>query len=185
MAESDPLHLVYLSGVDYAASGYQTATLRAIRHIREVLGSDSSLRPAKEAVDRFLTNPTVKLLVDASTDEEAVKRAVTEAVDYHQGAALFEINPTDLELPNPDEDPEGEDVPTDEAPAIDPAGPFSAAAYKTALALLSMEDGDPTKAFYRAALLGKTTDDLSLYQEVQYALMSVFPPLNPGITVIG
>ena len=171
MADGDPLNLIYLAGVDYTSSGFQNATIRGIRHIRETLGSDNSFGPARETVDHFLAHPTVKMLVDATNDRVLAEAAVREAVDYHQGAALFEINPEDLSLPDPEVDEQGEELPGE-------PGPFSPAAYKTALALLSMEDGNPTRAYYRAAMLGHTTEDHALYQEVQYAIMSVFPPLS-------
>ena len=174
---SERLNLIYLSGVDYSASGHGNSAIRGVRHIRSLLGNDDSFGAAKLTVDTFLENPTVKMLVDATEDAELAQQAITEAAEYAQGAAFFEINPEDLELPNPDVDNESEDVTGgDNAEEYDLDGPFSPAAYRTAMALIAMEQGNPTRAFLRCSMLARTTEDASLYQEVQAAILSVFPP---------
>lgn len=181
---STELHLIYLSGVDYAANGYQNATIRGVRRIREVLNSDNSFSGAHDAVTHFLANPTTKMLIDVTSDPELAQSAIEEGVEYAAGAALFEIDPDDLSLPHPDSDPDSDEV-TEGDEEVDPEGPFSEEAYKTAMALLGQSDGNATYAFYRAAQLGRTTGDMALYKEVMYAIMLVFPPMpSTGVTVI-
>lgn len=173
-----PISVIFLAGLDYAVSGYQTSAINGIRAIWDAFGHDHTFGDARKLVDQFQEHPTEKLAIYASTDKAGLQKAAEDAVDAHQGAAVFEVDPEDLSLPDPGADGDSEDM---------EAGPFSAAAYETSMALIAAEDGNPTAAYLRASQLARVTGDLSLYEEVQAAILHVFPltPNGPGMRIFG
>lgn len=174
---TEPISVIFLAGLDYAVSGHETAAIRGIRSIWSYFEHEHTFGDARKLLDQFQERPTEKLAIYASTDKAALEEAVEKATEYHQGAAVFEVDPDDLSLPDP-----GLDGSSD-----DDSAPFSPAAYETALTLLGAENGNPTSAYFRASQLARVTGDLTLFEEVQAVLLHIFPtePHGPGLHIFG
>lgn len=175
------MHSIYLARIDSEQEGARVAAVRAVRFIRNELGLASDFRTALNTVDALIADRTEMVPVAEHEDYEKLQGLVVEAAEYHQGSAEFVLDPEDtiveVEQVEDGVDPEDEEF----------VDGFSQEALKIALVLVNISD-DPSAAYLTAMQLGKASDDLELYAEVQAALLDVFQvyvgPQGPEIHIV-
>jgi hypothetical protein len=178
------MHRLYLARFDTESNGYRVAAQRAIRFIWNSLGLDASFRESQERVNALVTNPSQMVLVAEHEDYDLLNGLLVKAVEYHQGAAEFVLDPASTDIPVAlDEQVEDGTDPEDE----EIAGVYSPEAYNVALLLVNLHQ-EPMAAYVTAMQLGRASNDLDFYAEVQSVLMNVFyintGPNGPEIHIV-
>jgi hypothetical protein len=148
--------------------------IRGIRQALFHLGDDemgnAHLADARRILDAFREAEGAPQFIG---ENENVEQAQLQS---NGGDGLIDLDPSAVEQPQ-DAGNSGESE--DEF--------FSDQEYRTAMALLAMSDGEPSKAMAYCGTLARATDEGEFFQGVAGALLSVFPWRDelPPVVIVG
>jgi hypothetical protein len=184
----------------YLTNAEGVPRMHALKYLRDalrVIDPDAKVAQADELLTRLSRDGyahmasgdpvTLARMADVLTEAGMVAYAVNEGDDAEAAERRWRSRAAKRAGLSP------EDVFSVEAPGTPPlpveadanAGPFSPAAYETALACMAICNGDPIRTALHASALARTTGDAVVYHEVVHILGHTFPWVVEPLRVNG
>lgn len=180
-------HSLWLTKVNW---DLRVNAVKGVRAARKALGDElgGSLARSLEVV-RAVYDEGKPVLIGRHPDIGVIRAAGVEAESSGGCTVAVDLTPEEVFASTPDNPASGAGDEWAEPPA-DPdkqpdetREPLSSAAYETAMVLLCITDGNPVMAMITAGSLKRSTQDADLYEEVQAAILRVFPPAPTNVEV--